>query len=37
MATLHGFPVLLAGRRLCIVDMPDCWAIMNSLDAFPQA
>jgi multidrug transporter EmrE-like cation transporter len=37
MATLHGFPVVLSGRRLCIVDMPDCWAIMNSLDAFPQA
>ncbi len=37
MATLHGFPVLLAGRRLCIVDMPDCWGIMNSLDTFPQA
>lgn len=37
MATLHGFPVLLEGRRLCIVDMPDCWGIMNSLDTFPQA
>jgi len=37
MATLHGFPILLAGQRMCIVEMPDCWAIMNSLDSFPQA
>ncbi|MGO9029450.1 MAG: hypothetical protein ACLQOZ_12575, partial [Acidimicrobiales bacterium] len=37
MATLHGFPVLLSGRQLCIVEMPDCWAILNTLDAFPQA
>jgi hypothetical protein len=37
MTTLHGFPVMLAGRRLCVVEMPDCWAIMNTLDAFPQA
>jgi len=37
MATLHGFTVLFSGQRLCIVEMPDCWAIMNTLDAFPQA
>jgi hypothetical protein len=37
MATLHGFPVVFTGERVCIVEMPDCWAIMNPLDSFPQA
>ncbi len=35
MATLHGFPILVTGRRWCIVDMPEHWAIMDSLDAVP--
>ena len=37
MATLHGFPILVTGQRWCVVDMPDCWAIMDSLDAVPHA
>ncbi len=37
MATLHGFPILATGQRWCVVDMPDCWAIMDSLDAVPHA
>ena len=37
MATLHGFPILVTGRRWCVVEMPDCWAIMDGLDAVPQA
>ena len=35
MATLHGFPILVTGERWCVVDMPDSWAIMDSLDAVP--
>ncbi|MGH9097123.1 MAG: hypothetical protein ACRDWB_06835, partial [Acidimicrobiales bacterium] len=35
MATLHGFPILVTGERWCVVDMPDCWAIMDNLDAVP--
>ena len=35
MATLHGFPILVTGERWCVVDMPDYWAIMDSLDAVP--
>jgi hypothetical protein len=37
MATLHGFPILVTGRRWCVVEMPDCWAIMDGLDTVPQA
>ena len=37
MATLHGYPILVAGRRWCVVEMPDCWAIMDGLDTIPQA
>jgi hypothetical protein len=35
MATLHGFPILITGQRWCVVDMPDAWAIMDSLDTVP--
>ncbi|HEX3842357.1 MAG TPA: DUF2510 domain-containing protein [Acidimicrobiales bacterium] len=35
MATLHGFPILVTGQRWCVVDMPDAWAIMDSLDTVP--
>ncbi|HEY1989005.1 MAG TPA: DUF2510 domain-containing protein [Acidimicrobiales bacterium] len=35
MATLHGFPILVTGERWCVVDLPDSWAIMDSLDAVP--
>jgi len=35
MATLHGFPILVTGQRWCVVDMPEHWAIMDSLDAVP--
>jgi len=35
--TVHGFPVLIAGPRFSVVEMPDCWAIMDSLDPFPRA
>ncbi|HEX3461706.1 MAG TPA: DUF2510 domain-containing protein [Acidimicrobiales bacterium] len=35
MATLHGFPILITGQRWCVVDMPDSWAIMDSLDTVP--
>lgn len=37
MSTLHGFNVVLSGQRLCVVEMPDCWALFNPLDPFPQA
>jgi hypothetical protein len=36
MATLHGFPILMTGQRWCVVDMPDSWAIMDSLDTVPK-
>jgi hypothetical protein len=36
MATLHGFPILVTGQRWCVVDMPDSWAIMDSLDTVPK-
>ena len=36
MATLHGFPILVTGQRWCVVDMPECWAVMDSLDAVPK-
>ena len=35
MATLHGFPILVTGKRWCVVDMPDSWAIMDSFDTVP--
>jgi hypothetical protein len=35
MATLHGFPILVTGQRWCVVDLPDSWAIMDSLDTVP--
>jgi hypothetical protein len=34
---VHGFTVRLAGERLVVVEMPDCWAVMNRYDAFPRA
>ncbi len=37
MTTVHGFTVRLAGERLVVVEMPDCWAVMNRYDAFPRA
>jgi len=37
METLHGFPILIAGPRFSVVEMPDCWAIMDGLDPFPRA
>jgi hypothetical protein len=35
MATLHGFPILVTGQRWCVVDLPESWAIMDSLDTVP--